>query len=216
MSNILGMLRVFASVGKGALFFARTSTTGLILNQKGGESALALTKERKQELVAQYTALLTESQAVVITTYTGLTVAEMEELRRGIRQAGGKFMVAKNTLLKRAFREAGYPIPEEALHGSTAVAFATEDPPAVAKVLVDFAKDHEVVQIKAGFLEREPMTAEQVKQLASLPPLPVMRAQLLGTLMAPASQLARLLAEPARQVAAVLKARSEQEASAAA
>ena len=177
---------------------------------------MALTKERKQELVAQYKDLLTQSQAVVVTTYTGLTVAEIEELRGKIREAGGKFMVAKNTLLKIALREAGFPIPEEALRGSTAVAFAIEDPPAVAKAVVDFAKDHEVVQVKVGFLDRELIEPQDVEHLATLPPLPVMRAQLLGTIMAPASQLARLLAEPARQVAAVLKARSEQEAPAAA
>jgi len=188
----------------------------LILKTKGGESALALTKERKREFVAQYTELLTQSQAVVITTYTGLSVPAMEELRGKIREAGGKFMVAKNTLLKIALREVGFPIPEEALRGSTAVAFAMEDPPAVAKAIVDFAKDYEQVQIKVGFLGQELMTAEQVKRLATLPPLPVMRAQLLGTIMAPASQLARLLAEPARQVAAVIKAHAEQEAPAAA
>ncbi len=177
---------------------------------------MALTKARKQELVAEYAALLADSQAVMITTYTGLTVPEIEALRGKVREAGGKFTVAKNTLLRIAFQEAGYPVPEEALRGSTAIAFALEDPPAVAKALVDFAKEHTQVVIKAGFLEREPITAEQVQQLASLPPLPVMRAQLLATVMAPATQLARLLAEPARQVAAVIKARSEQSASAAA
>ncbi len=177
---------------------------------------LALTRERKQALVAQYEALLGDSQAVVITTYVGLNVPQIEELRNAVREAGGRFMVAKNTLLKRAFEAAGYPVPEEALSGSTAIAFALEDPPAVAKAIVDFAKGHEPVEIKVGFLEKQMMTADEVKALAALPPLPVMRAQLLGTIMAPASQLARLLAEPGRQVAAVLKAYSEKEAPAAA
>ncbi len=182
--------------------------------QKGGESALALTRERKRELVTQVTQLLRDSQAVVVTTYTGLTVAEVEELRRALREVGGKFMVFKNTLARIAFREAEYPVPEEALRGSTALVFAFEDPAAVAKALVDFAKDREQVQIKAGFLEREPISPEQVKQLASLPPLPVLRAQLLGTIMAPATRLARVLREPARQVAAVVRAYSEQGAAA--
>ena len=177
---------------------------------------MALTRERKQELVAQYKALLSDSQAVVITTYLGLSVPQIEELRNAVRETGGRFMVAKNTLLKRAFETAGYPVPEEALRGSTAIAFALEDPPAIAKAIVDFAKGHESVAIKAGFLEKQMMTANEVKALADLPPLPVMRAQLLGTIMAPASQLARLLAEPGRQVAAVLKAYSEKEAPAAA
>lgn len=177
---------------------------------------MALTRERKQELVAQYEALLGDSQAVVVTTYTGLTVAQIEALRNAVREAGGRFMVAKNTLLKRAFEAAGYAVPEEALTGSTAIAFALEDPPAVAKAISDFARQNDIVAVKVGFLWREMISAEQVQALAALPPLPVMRAQLLGTIMAPASQLARLLAEPGRRVAAVLKAYSDQEAPAAA
>ena len=173
---------------------------------------MALTKARKQALVTQYADLLGESEAVVITTYTGLTVTQIEALRNAVREAGGRFMVAKNTLLKRAFETAGYPVPEEALVGSTAIAFALEDPPAVAKAIVDFAKGSDFVEIKVGFLGEQMISAAEVKALASLPPLPVMRAQLLGTIMAPASQLARVLAEPGRQVAAVLKAYSEKEA----
>lgn len=175
---------------------------------------MALSRERKRELVAQTTQFLRDSQAVFITTYTGLTVAEIEELRRSLREAGAKFMVFKNTLARIAFREAEYPVPEEALRGSTALVFAFQDPAAAAKAVVDFAKDHEEVQIKAGFLDREMISPEQVKQLASLPPLPVLRAQLLGTIMAPATRLARVLREPARQVAAVVRAYSEQGAAA--
>ena len=177
---------------------------------------MALTKERKREWVAQYTQLLTESQAVIISTYTGLSVPEIEELRNGIREVGGRFMVAKNTLFRIALEQAGYPVPEEALRGSTAVTFALEDPAAAAKALVEFAKKHEQVQIKVGFLDRAMISVAQVEQLAALPPLPVMRAQVLGTIMAPASQLVRLLVEPARQVAAVIQARVDQEAPAAA
>ncbi len=177
---------------------------------------MALTRERKQELIAQYEALLSDSQAVVVTTYLGLTVAQIEELRNAVREAGGRFMVAKNTLLKRAFEGAGYPVPEEALTGSTAIAFALEDPPAVAKAITDFAKKSDFVEVKVGFLGQEMISAAEVQALASLPPLPIMRAQLLGTIMAPASQLARLLAEPGRRVAAVLKAYSEKEAPTAA
>lgn len=177
---------------------------------------MALTRESKQALVAQYKDLLGDSEAVVITTYMGLTVAQIEELRNAVRKAGGRFMVAKNTLLKRAFEAAEYPVPENALTGSTAIAFALEDPPAVAKAIVDFAKANQAVEVKVGFLGTQEISPAEVQALAALPPLPVMRAQLLGTIMAPASQLARLLAEPGRQVAAVVKAYSEQEAPAAA
>lgn len=176
---------------------------------------MALTRERKRELVAQYVELLSASQAVYLSTYTGLTVAEIEELRKAMREVGGKFMVAKNTLVRIAFEQAGYPVPHDLLRGSTALSFALEDPAGVAKALTEFAKDHEAVQVKGGFLGREPITAAQIEQLASLPPLPVLRAQLLGTIMAPATRLARVLREPARQLAAVLQAYSEQGAAAA-
>ena len=82
----------------------------------------------------------------------------------------------------------------------------------MAKIITDYARTSEFVKIKGGYLGREFMSADQVKALAELPPLPVMRAQLLGMLSAPASKLVRTLAEPARQVAAVLKAYAEKDA----
>jgi len=175
---------------------------------------LAITKARKRELVALYRELLGDSQALVIASFRGLSVAETEKLRHAVRESGGRLMVVKNTLVKIALDESGYPLPEDAsvFEGTTMVAFALQDPAATAKAVADFAKEHErALRIKAGYLGMQPVTAEQVKQLASLPPLPVLRAQLLGTIMAPASQLVRLLAEPARQLAAVVRAYSEKD-----
>jgi len=94
---------------------------------------------------------------------------------------------------------------------TTAICFAFEDAPAIAKVMSEFARTSDFLKIKGGYLGKDLMSVEDVKSLAELPPLPVMRAQLLGTLMAPASQLARVLAEPARQVAAVLKAYADKD-----
>lgn len=176
--------------------------------------ALAISKTRKRELVALYQDLLGESQALVIASFHGLSVAETEQLRHAVRESGGRLMVVKNTLVKIALRESGYPLPDDAsvFEGTTMMAFALQDPAATAKAVVDFAKEHDkALRVKAGYLGTQPVSAEQVKQLASLPPLPVMRAQVLGTIMAPASQLARLLAEPARQLAAVVHAYSEQD-----
>ena len=90
------------------------------------------------------------------------------------------------------------------------------DAPETAKVLSDFARTSEFVKIKGGYLNRSPITAEEVKALADLPPLPVMRAQLLGVISAPASKLVRTLAEPARQVAAVLKSYADKDSAPAA
>jgi large subunit ribosomal protein L10 len=115
----------------------------------------------------------------------------------------------KNTLGKLAFEKAGLPLPENFFTGSTAVGFAFRDAPAVAKAMTDFARTNEALKVKGGYLNNRPMNAEGVKSLADLPPLPVLRAQLLGTILAPASKLVRTLAEPGRQIAAVLKAYSE-------
>ncbi len=173
---------------------------------------MANTKVQKREIVAQYGEWLARSEAFVVTEYTGLTMKDMDALRSKIREAGGEFHVVKNTLVKLALKDADVDIEEEHFLGSTAIGFAFEDPPALAKAITDFAKDSNFVKVKVGYLDKQMMSAAEVKALADLPPLPVMRATLLGTLLAPASQLVRTLAEPGRQVAAVLKAFSERDA----
>lgn len=175
---------------------------------------MAISKERKEEVFAQYGEWMKHSQAMIVTQYTGLSMKSMDELRRKVREAGGEFHIVKNTIAELAFKEAGIPLPKGIFEGSSAVGFAFQDPPALAKVFVDFGRTAEVVKIKGGFLGASPMTAEQVKSLADLPPLPVMRAQLLGVILAPASQLARTLAEPARSLAAVFKAFADRDAAA--
>ena len=177
---------------------------------------MALTKERKQKLVSEYETWLKESEAVVLAEYTGLDMAAIDELRQNVREAGGEFHILKNTLAKIAFSSAGLEFPEEYFVGSTAIGLAFEDPPGIAKAIADFEKSGDFVKIKGGFLGQEHMTADQVKVMAELPPLPIVRGQLLGTIMAPASQLTRLLAEPGRQVAQVIKAFSESASAAAA
>ena len=177
---------------------------------------MAITKQKKRDLVAAYTDWIQRSQAMILVTYVGLSVKELETLRREVRSAGGEFHVVKNTLARLAFREAGLEIEPEHFLGDTAIGFAFEDAPSVAKAIVEFAKDAEAVNVKAGYLDGRLVTAEAMEALAKVPPLPVLRGQLLGVLMAPANKLARLLAEPGRQVAAVLKAYSEKEPAAGA
>jgi large subunit ribosomal protein L10 len=183
---------------------------------EGGERTLAISKKRKEELVGMYQEWVKQSQGLVITEYTGLSMKQIDDLRMKIREAGGEFHVIKNTLGKVAFTAAGLPAPENFLEGNSAVAFAYKDAPAMAKMMADYARTSEFVKIKGGYLGARPLTADEVKALAELPPLPVMRAQLLGVISAPASKLVRILAEPARQVAAVLKAYAEREATPAA
>jgi large subunit ribosomal protein L10 len=173
---------------------------------------LAITKERKLELIKQYREWMERSRALIVTEYTGLSMSQIDELRQKLRESGGEFHIIKNTLGEIAVKEAGMPVPEHYFEGSTAISFAFDDAPSVAKTMTEFARKSDFVKIKGGYLGTVPMTTEQIKALADLPPLPVMRAQLLGTLLAPASQLVRILAEPGRQVAAVIKAYADRDA----
>lgn len=177
---------------------------------------MAISKERKTEIVDQHSAWLQESKAVVLTEYVGLSAQELEQLRLKVRDAGGELHVVKNTLGKIVFEKANLQLPEDTYNGSTAITYAFENAPDIAKALADFAKSSEFVKIKVGVLGSEILSAEDVKALAELPPLPVLRAQILGTLMAPASQLARILAEPGRQVARVIQAYADKDSAEAA
>jgi large subunit ribosomal protein L10 len=176
---------------------------------------LALTKAQKKEIVAEYEAWFDKSQAVIMTQYRGLTMKDMDALRKKVREAGGEFHVLKNSLCKIALDNAGLPLVEEHFEATTAAGFAFEDAPALAKAMTDFSKGVEFLKIKGGYLESQPVSAAEIVALAELPPLPVMRAQMLSTIMAPASQLARILAEPARQVASVLQAYADKDQDAA-
>jgi large subunit ribosomal protein L10 len=183
---------------------------------KGGENTLAISRERKNELVSQYVTWINRSQAVIVSEYAGLTMKQIDDLRSKIRAAGGEFHIMKNTLGRVAFKEAGLELPAALLEGSSAVAFAFQDAPAMAKTMADFARTSDAVNIKGGFLAKQAISTEGVKALAELPPLPVMRAMLLGTILAPASRLVRTLAEPGRSLAAVIQAHVDQESAPAA
>jgi len=174
---------------------------------------LAISKEQKREVVAEYNGWIQRSSALFLTEYKGLSMKDLDDLRRRVREVGGEFHIVKNTLGKLAFESAGLKLPTGFLEGSTAVAFAFQDAPALAKTMAEFARTSDALKLKGGYLGRSPIAAEDVKALADLPPLPVIRAQLLGTFLAPAGRLVRTLAEPARQVASVLRAYAETDAS---
>ena len=172
---------------------------------------MAITKERKVDIIEQHETWLKESKAVVLTEYIGLSAKELEQFRLKVRDAGGEVHVVKNTLGKLVFEKAGLNLPEETYEGSTAISYAFENAPDVAKAITDFAKTSEFIKVKVGVLGADVISAAEVRALADLPPLPVLRAQILGTIMAPATRLARVLAEPGRQIAAVVKAYADQE-----
>jgi len=151
-----------------------------------------------------------------LTEYAGLPMKQIDDLRSKVRDVGGEFHIVKNTLGEVAFNSAELELPEKFLLGSSAIIFAFQDALETAKVLSEFARTSDFVKIKGGYLNRRPISAEEVKSLANLPPLPLMRAQLLGVISAPASRLVRTLAEPARQVAAVLKSYADKDSTPAA
>lgn len=170
---------------------------------------MAITKQRKEEVLATYQDWLKRSQAVILVEYTGAKMKDMDAIRAKVRETGAEFHVVKNTLARRVFSDQGMTLPEDYLTKSTAVSFAFTDPAATAKALSNATKGMEFVKVKGGFLAGQPLNTAQVKALAELPPLPVVRAQLLGVLQAPAGKLVRTIAEPARSLASVFRAFSE-------
>jgi large subunit ribosomal protein L10 len=177
---------------------------------------LAKSKAQKETILTQYVEWVGKSQAVILVEYSGLKMSNLDAIRSKIREAGGEFHIVKNTLAKLALEKAGFTVPADYTEKSTAIGFAFSDPAGFAKALTEATKGMEAVKIKGGFMGAVALKPAEVKALASLPPLPVMRAQLLGILQAPASKLVRTLAEPGRQVASVVKAYSDKPAPVAA
>jgi large subunit ribosomal protein L10 len=176
---------------------------------------LAVSKERKGEVLATYAEWLKKSQAVILVEYTGAKMKDLDVIRAKIRESGGEFHVVKNTLARRVFAEHGMTFPTDYLVKSTAVSFAFSDPASTAKALTEATKGKEAIKVKGGFMAGQTLSPAQVKALADMPPLPVVRAQLLGVLLAPAGKLVRTIAEPARGLAAVIKAFAEKAPAAA-
>jgi large subunit ribosomal protein L10 len=167
---------------------------------------LAISKDRKLELVGQYKEWLSENNGVVFASYSGITVKELEGLRRKIREIGGEFHVVKNTLIQLALDDAGLNLPQEVLQGTTAIGFTSEDIPGLAKAISDLAKESSAMDIKGGVVDRVIYNGAQMKNLADLPPLPIIQAQLLSMIQTPAGRVANALASSVRQLVNVTKA----------
>lgn len=176
---------------------------------------MAKSKQQKEAMLAQYSEWLTRSQAVILVEYTGLRMADLDAIRARMRSVGGEFHVVKNTLAKLALERAGLSVPSDFCANSTAMALAFGDVAETSRAFHEVTKNLPAVKIKGGFLGAKAISAAEMQALAELPPLPVLRGQLLGVLLAPANKLVRLFAEPGRQVAAVLKAYSDKAAATA-
>ena len=170
---------------------------------------MAFTKKHKEEMMEQYEQWLQESQAIFFLEYQNMTMKEIDDLRAKVRETGSEIHVVKNTLMTKAFHNTGIDA-EFKMDGTSMAGFAFSDPPALAKVFKEATKKSEVFAVKHGYLGNRRITDRDVNSLAELPPLPVLRATLLGLINSPASKLVRTIAEPARGLAAVVKAYSEQ------
>ncbi|MGP2528791.1 50S ribosomal protein L10 [Acidaminococcus sp. LBK-2] len=163
-------------------------------------------RPEKAGKVAELKDLLTSSKGIVLVDYCGLTVAEDTELRSKMREAGVKYMVAKNTFIRIAAQEAGIEGLDAYLEHNTAVAFSPEDPVAPAKILNDFSKDHKALEIKAGILDGKVIGLDEVKAVAELPSREELLAKLVGSMQAPISGLVNVLQGTIRNFVYTLEA----------
>jgi large subunit ribosomal protein L10 len=162
-------------------------------------------RSQKEKLVATLQHALSDTVCVVITHQTGLTVAEVTELRRQMRAAGASFKVTKNRLAVRALVGTKFEQLSPLFTGPTAIAFS-RDPVAAAKVAVEFANKNKKLSIVGGGLGERQLDIEGVKSLATMPSLDQLRGKLLGLLQTPATRIAGVLQAPAAQLARVFSA----------
>ncbi len=170
---------------------------------------MALRLEDKKALVAEVNAVAASAHSAIAAEYSGLSVSQMTELRAKARGESVYLRVVKNTLARRAVKGTEFECLEEALQGPLLLAFSREDPGAAARVIKEFAKEHEKLVTRAVAIGGHLYGPQDLERLASLPNLEQARAMLLGVLQAPAGQLVRSLAEVPAMLARVLKARSE-------
>ena len=169
-------------------------------------------KEDKERVVADLTERLKNTDTLLVADYRGLTMPQIDDLRTKLLEHGARFAVVKNTLTRRAAEAAGSDTLLALLEGPTAIAFLESDgdPVAVAKALVDAARETRVLALRGGMLEGRPVEAEEIESLAKLPPADVLRGQVLGTITAPLTGILALFTAPLQDLYGLIDARIEQ------
>ena len=165
-----------------------------------------MNREDKSTVINELVDRFANANLGVVTEYRGLTVAQLNRLRRELKQVGGVYQVTKNTLTKRAIKETSFAKLDALLKGPTGLVTTGKDPVAVAKILVKFAEQNDKLKISGGVLDGEALPASGVSALAKLPSREVLLAQLLGLLQAPATQLLRTIQEPGASLVRLLGA----------
>ena len=173
-----------------------------------------LTRAQKEEQVSNLREKFGRATSFYLADYRGVDVESVNRLRRRIRVEGNgdyEYAVIKNSVLRRAASESGVEGLSDHLKGPTALALSYGDPVGLAKILVDFAKDVEVFELKGGVVDGQPVDTPAIGRLATLPGLDELRGKLVGLLQAPATKLVRVVGEPGAKLARALAARGRQE-----
>ena len=166
-------------------------------------------RAEKQFLTDEYIEWINASPFFIVTEYTGVSVAHFEALRTQLRSAGAEIHVVKNSVFRKACEETGVGELNGGLAGQVAVVTGENEIAATAKVVKEFGKSIDRLGIHFGYLGEERMEGEAVNRLADLPSLDVLRSQLLGTIQAPATAIARVIGTPATMLARAIQAKSE-------
>jgi large subunit ribosomal protein L10 len=168
-------------------------------------------RAEKRELVSTLNEAWKDTGVIVVAHYAGMTVAQMTDFRKRVKEAGGSVKVAKNRLAKLALKDTDSMGISDLLKGQTCLAYS-DDPIAAAKISVKYAKENDKLVILGGAMGKTKLDANAVKALADLPSLDELRAKIIGLVQAPATKIARILKEPGAQLARVLHAKSAQAA----
>jgi large subunit ribosomal protein L10 len=164
-------------------------------------------REEKVQAVAALHDLFQHATVTLLATSKGLSVGKVQQLRRALKQAGGEYKVAKNTFARLAVKETAYGSLEQLLQGPTGLVFGYSDPVAVAKILVRFAEEsNDALTIKGGALDGQPVVAEQIKALATMPPVEALRARVVAMARAPGARLVAAAKCPATRIAGAIAA----------
>ena len=176
---------------------------------------MALNLEQKQQIVAEVNEIAAAALSAVVADYRGLTVAQMTDMRVKARESGVYLRVVRNTLAKRAVEGTEYECLDETFVGPTLMAFSQEDPGSAARLLKDYAKEHDALEVKALAIGGELISADQIDRVAKLPTLDEARAMLLAVMQAPVVKLARTMNEvPGKLTRTVAAIRDQKQAEA--
>ncbi len=169
-------------------------------------------RPEKEQIVTELTERLRSSDTLIVADYRGLSVKEVDELRTKLIEHGAGFTIVKNSLTRRAAEAAGADALLALLDGPTAIAFleADGDPVAVAKALADSARTTKVLAVRGGLMQGRTISAEDVEELAKLPPVDVLRGQVLGAVTSPLYTIVGLFTAPLRELHGLIEARIEQ------